>query len=398
MKNEKSLQLALSIDHSKVAAVSFETTNSSSARIHGFASRQTDLYSGPTLGSIQATADALLDVIEDIESQTNTHFYSAGITFASQNTFLGGFTTLQRLPSGQVTRGDLNMLQQDLTESDPLSKPESSRVCYFKSFSDYLIDQHTHTPDPIGLAGSVLARTKSLFLDDRSHVSNILSAVRQAGLKVNTLVPQPLANAHSVASEDERENGVIVIDIGKQLTQITGYRRGAPVFAKVLSCGSHQVTKDLSICLHVPLEEAEHIKRSLHCFATPSANGPREFSHAVAEARLNEHIDLIGRHVDTANSTGLSNPRILLTGGGSKQRGVLSQMKRKVHPLCRLSSHFNFQGFHDLLDDPSLASLAGLVALSQKGNTNGYLKPEKRQSPESPRRKVSELIRTLLPF
>ena len=127
---------------------------------------------------------------------------------------------------------------------------------------EFIVDDQGNIKNPLGMVGVRLEAEVHIVTGAVTSAQNIVRCVNKAGFRVNDIVLEPLASSKAVLTEDEKELGTLLIDLGGGTTDILAYLEGAPYHTGVLSVGGDQVTNDLSIILRTPLESAEKIKRT----------------------------------------------------------------------------------------------------------------------------------------
>jgi cell division protein FtsA len=223
-----------------------------------------------------------------------------------------------------------------------------------------------------------------------TSVQNIIKCCNRAGLDVVEVVLQPLASAISVLHEDERELGVVLIDIGGGTTDLTIYSEGTNVFTSVIVMGGHRITQDVAHGLHTSVAEAEAIKRRHGCALVSMIEGdavvevagvgprpprsfPRRFLGEVIEPRVEEILLMAQEELLKSGMMEMAGSGIVLTGGGSQMEGMVEivedvfQMPVRrgvpVHGASfgRSQPALTEGGFAQVIQDPKFSTGVGLV-------------------------------------
>jgi cell division ATPase FtsA len=374
-KMKKTLKLALSLDQTKTTALAYEPRTGERPIVQAFCTRPHSIYSGVGVSSLQAAADTILEVVDEIESEVKHSFYEVDLTHSSPNCVFIGFTSLLSPSQEGVSQKDLEEIarleaagQNDLAHTTPPTMRDqptpvpspSIESLYYARQLPYILDRETITTDPLGLHAAILTRGTCGFRDNRALLANISASLHLAGLKIENWVPQPLASGLASTTAEERKHGVVSIDFGARLTQISVFKNNCLFFSKVIPYGGLHVTKDLATCIALPMAEAEDLKKTLVCYQDQRNREVPEYAQAIAEARVSEILVLIRSILKRTLGNNLLDYTVVLCGGGTALRGLLAEFKRCVHPLARTTVRYNVRGFSDLLEDPSLASLVGL--------------------------------------
>jgi cell division protein FtsA len=211
-----------------------------------------------------------------------------------------------------------------------------------------------------------------------TSAQNIVKCVNRAGFKVNDIVLEPLASSKAVLTADERELGVLLIDLGGGTTDVLVHLEGAPYHTEVLSIGGEQVTSDISIMLKTPLEAAEKIKKEHGCCYAPSimeddeavipsvgGRPPRRIGRrAMAEIiqpRMAEIFGIVKEQIEKKGYLHLLGGGVVLTGGGSLLAGA-SELASEIFGLpARIGYPAKLGGLVEEYHDPMYATGVGLV-------------------------------------
>jgi cell division protein FtsA len=211
-----------------------------------------------------------------------------------------------------------------------------------------------------------------------TSAQNIVKCVNRAGFKVNDIVLEPLASSKAVLSQDEKELGVLLIDLGGGTTDVLLHLEGAPYHTEVLSVGGEQVTNDLSIMLKAPLEAAEKIKKEAGCCYGPIVQEDEEVQipgvggrppHTVLRSELVEIIqprmaEILGMVREQIDRRGYHNALgggVVLTGGGSLLPGTAELATEIFNLPARIGYPVKLAGLVEEYHNPMYATGVGLV-------------------------------------
>lgn len=283
-------------------------------------------------------------------------------------------TTEVRGRQGQVTGEDV---QRAIREAEAGVVPEGAEVLHVLT-QGFCLDNQNGIENPLGMSGKILTAKVHLVLHASPVVKNLINAVQQANLAVQGVIMQPLASAEAVLTEDERELGAVVIDIGGGTTDLTVYARNAVWHSQVLPLGGTQVTKDVAFGLHVPLEDAERLKIE-QGGVFPDAVPPEEMLEIaemgsgrvrlysrrllcqIMEARCEE---ILASCRNVLQRTGLQLDLltgIVLTGGGSLVSGLMEMAQRIFNLPVRLGMPLSVHSEQSYVLGPAHATVLGLI-------------------------------------
>src|SRR5690606_25580087 len=204
---------------------------------------------------------------------------------------------------------------------------------------EFIIDDQGGIREPLGMAGVRLEAKVHIVTGAVSSAQNIVTCANKTGLNVSDIVLQPLASAEAVLSEEERELGVCLVDIGGGTTDIAIFKEGSIVHTAVIALGGHNLTSDVSIGLRTPAHEAERVKQKFGCCLTsmvdgeetievPSVGGraPRVLSRQILseilEPRVEEIFQLVHREVQKSGHGELLGSGVVITGGTTLLAGM----------------------------------------------------------------------------
>lgn len=243
---------------------------------------------------------------------------------------------------------------------------------------EYIIDEQDGIKEPLGMSGVRLEAKVHMITGAVTSAQNIVKSCNRAGLEVADIVLEPLASAEAVLTDDEKELGVALVDMGGGTTDIVLISEGAVKHTTVLALGGNHVTNDIAIGLRTPGQEAEKIKHRFGCALTdlvgkdetievPSVGErkPRMLNRRILaeiiEPRIEEVFSLVRQDLKKAGIEELVASGAVLTGGGSNLEGI-TQLAEKVFglPVRRGVAH-NVEGLFEALKDPGYATGVGLV-------------------------------------
>ncbi len=244
---------------------------------------------------------------------------------------------------------------------------------------EYLLDSQNDIRDPIGMTGKTLEVNVHLITASATAWQNIVTAVNRAGIKVppSGTVFEPLASAWACVTEDERELGVALLDIGGGSSELIVYFEGSVRHSGVIPIGGEHFTNDIAVGLRTPIPEAEKMKRlwgerdpmqSADPVIEVKSVGDRP-SRVATYAMLNEIIEprafelLEMVHADLARAGLLKQlgSGLVLTGGGAKLGGLPTLAEQMLGVPVRVGAPHGLEKMGEILPDPAFSAVAGLV-------------------------------------
>jgi cell division protein FtsA len=242
----------------------------------------------------------------------------------------------------------------------------------------YVVDEQDGIRDPIGMAGVRLEAEVHIITGAASACRNILRAAEKAGLLVDDLVLEPLASADAVLTQEEKDMGVALLDIGGGTTDVAVFYEGSVRHTAVIGLGGANVTNDLAIGLRTPVERAEQLKLEAGCALTsmvrpdetvrvPSVGGrpDRDISrHMLAmmiEPRVEEIFAHAAKEVRKHPASDLLGAGVVLTGGASLLAGMSELAEQVLEMPVRRGVPVGFSGLTEAVSDPRFATGVGLA-------------------------------------
>ena len=258
-----------------------------------------------------------------------------------------------------------------------ISAPSQSEVLHVVP-RGYTLDGQDGVRNPLGMHGFRLEVEAHIVFAATAPLQNLTTCLQRLGIQVADLVLAPLASAEAVLSEEEREMGVVLADIGAGTTDIVIYQDGSVNFCKVLGIGGNHVTNDLALFLHTQFGAAEEIKNR-YGHALPQmvaqedmvwvagfgSEGERPvLQRRLAEivyARVDEILQLVQQEVQRAGFAGRVPAGLVLTGGSANLRGIEALAREKTEGPARVGIPQGAHGLAESLDDPAYATSIGLL-------------------------------------
>ena len=264
---------------------------------------------------------------------------------------------------------------------------------------EFVVDDQKGIMNPIGMAGARLEALIHIITGASNSVQNVVKAVENAGLKVDNIILQPLASSDAVLGNDEKELGVILIDIGAGTTDIVVYAKGSIRYTGVIPIGGEQVTNDIAIGLRTPIDRAEEIKKNFGCAVTsmidsnetievPGVGGrkpktvPRSALIEIIEPRIEEILEIIYREVGKYGN--MIHAGIVMTGGASMLNGLPEFTEKMLNMQVRIGYPIQVTGLTDKVNDPVFATGIGLVLHGAMGFGNGRIRKWNIKSDRAP--------------
>ncbi|MEO8217210.1 MAG: cell division protein FtsA [Acidobacteriota bacterium] len=243
---------------------------------------------------------------------------------------------------------------------------------------EFVVDGQDGIHDPLGMTGSRLEANVHVVTGARTHDQNVLACVNKAGIAVTELVLEPLAAAEAVLTQDEREMGVLLMDLGAGTTDYAVFLEGNVVHTNVLPVGAGHFTSDISVVLRTPMEDAERIKRRYGCalgslitdddpIEVPTVGGrpakilsKHELTNII-EPRAAEIAKLVYRDVEKLGLDKEIRSGVVVSGGGAELEGMIEMVEQVFNQQARKGSPRGLGGLADTVNGPEWVTAAGLL-------------------------------------
>ncbi len=243
---------------------------------------------------------------------------------------------------------------------------------------EYVVDDQGGIRNPIDMIGVRLEAEVHIITGSVTSAQNLVKCVNRAGFKVDQIVLDGLASANAVLTADEKEMGVLLLDLGGGTTDILVYREGAPYYTSVIGLGGSQVTSDISIMLKTPMESAEQIKCEAGCcyvdlvdsdepVVIPGVGGRPPLSiqrrglAEIIQPRVEEIYRMVREKLEKKGYLGSIGGGVVLTGGGALLPGAVDLAQEVFGTAARVGRPTSVAGLVEEFQQPDMATAVGLV-------------------------------------
>ena len=386
MKNkpEKNLLVALDIGTSKVVAIVGEVDESGKVNIIGIGHHPSRGLKKGVVVNIDATEKSIKRALEEAELMAGCEIHSvcAGIA-GSHMRFLNSH--------GIVAIRDHEVMEADVERVIDAAKavaiPADQKILHVLPQA-YIVDEQSGIREPIGMSGVRLEAKVHMVMGAVSAVQNIVKCVRRCGLEVDDIVLEQLASSHAVLTDDEKELGVCMIDIGGGTTDLIIFTEGAVRHTAVIPIAGDQVTNDIAMAMRTPTQSAEALKKEYGCALAsmvdehemldvntvgdrPARQLSRKMLAEVVEARFEELFTLVRQEIRRSGLQDLIISGIVLTGGSSKIPGAVLLAEEVFQMPVRVGYPQHVGGLTDVVSNPMYATGVGLLLYALERDSKG---------------------------
>jgi cell division protein FtsA len=378
MNHNSQIVAAVDIGTTKIIAIVGRKNAKGKFEILGIGEQNSTGVKRGVVLNIDETAQAIQLAVNEAEEVAKIKFQDVYVGIAGQH--------IKSLRSknycyidneeGEIKRKDVDYLIADMFKM-PLEVGEEIIHVIPQSYS---VDNETGVKQPVGMSGKRLEGSFHIVVGQTASARNIQKCVARTGLQVNKLILEPLASAMAVLTEDEKEAGVALVDIGGGTTDIAVFYDGIIQHTAVIPFGGNVVTNDIKTGCNILIRYAENLKREYgsaiadladenKVVTIPGINGreSKEISFkslaAIIQARMEEIIDAIHFELESSGYIDKLSAGIALTGGGAMLKHLPQLIKYKIGLDVRLGfPNINLVAeTDDRLNHPRLSTSIGLI-------------------------------------
>jgi len=358
-----------------IAEVTGDVVRRPELKILGVGQARTGGMRREVVTHIEETTESVRQAMKEAELM-------AGITVDRVYAGIGGDHVEARSSTGVVA-----VQREEITEADVLRVHEVARAVALPPDrellhaipQEYRVDQQDGIKDPVGMSGTRLETEVHLVTCSAAAAGNIRKAVSRAGYRVQELVLDPLASARAVLTEDEKEVGVVMVEIGGGTTDVAAYYEGKIRHLSILPVGGITVTQDLVKGLSIPFVEARRLKETVAVavagLVDPTSTvevpgpGPDQSRHValelishIVEQRLDEILGMVRDQLEARDLLAHLGAGFVLTGGSSAMQGIVELAQQSFGAPVRIGfPREQLTGLADAVARPRFATAAGLT-------------------------------------
>lgn len=375
MARKDELVVGLDIGTTKICAIVGEVTNDG-IDVVGIGTHPSKGLRKGVVINIESTVSSIRKAVEEAELMAGSEITSAYAGIAGGH--IKGLNShgIVAIKDKEVRPMDVDRV---IDAAQAVSIPLDREVIHVIP-QQFVVDDQDGVRDPVGMSGVRLEAKVHIVTGAVTSAQNIIKCCNRAGLNVNDIVLQQLASSESTLSSDEKELGVVLLDIGGGTTDIAIFSGGSIAHTAVLSVGGNQLTNDVAVGLRTPSHEAEKIKQKYGCctaglvhkdetIEVPSVGGrsPRILSRQILaeilEPRMEEIYTLVQQEVGRSGYEDMITAGIVLTGGTSMLEGAAELAEQVFNLPVRRGNPRGIGGLVDVVRNPMYATGVGLVMM-----------------------------------
>ncbi len=376
---DKGMIVGLDIGTSKVVAIVGEINDEDDIEIVGIGSHPSRGLKKGVVVNIESTVQSIQRAVEEAELMAGCQIHSVFAGIAGSHIRSLNSHGIVAIKDREVTPSDVDRV---IDAARAVAIPADQKILHILP-QEFIIDKQEGIKEPAGMSGVRLEAKVHLVTGAVSAAQNIVKCVRRCGLEVDDIILEQLASSYSILTEDEKELGVCLVDIGGGTTDIAVFTEGAIRHTAVIPIAGDQVTNDIAVALRTPTQHAEEIKIKYACALRQLANPdetievpsvgerpPRRLSRQtlaeVVEPRYEELLGLVHAELRRSGFEELAAAGVVITGGSSKMEGAVELAEEVFHMPVRLGVPQYVTGLVDVVRNPIHATGVGLLLFGHR--------------------------------
>ena len=381
MASEKNNNMIVGLDigTSKVVAIVGEVDSEGELQIIGLGSHPSRGLKKGVVVDIESTVHSIQRAVEEAELMAGCQIHSVYAGIAGSHIRSLNSHGIVAIKDKEVTSADVDRV---IDAAKAVAIPSDQKILHILP-QEYIIDSQEGVREPYGMSGVRLEAKVHLVTGAVTAAQNIEKCIQRCGLEVEDIILEQLASSYSVLTDDERELGVCIVDMGGGTSDIAIFTEGAIRYTGVIPIAGDQVTNDIAMALRTPTQHADEIKMKYACalanlareeetIKVPSVGDrpPRDLSRQalaeVVEPRYDELFTLVQSEIRRSGYESVLAGGIVLTGGTAKMEGAVELAEEIFHMPVRLGSPHQRGGLQDIVSNPIYATGVGLLHYGMK--------------------------------
>lgn len=366
--------LAIDIGSSKICAIIAQKLDNENVKIIGTGISKSKGLKKGTIINIDLASKSIKNTIDDAKRVAGTNVNRAIISISGAYTKSINSSGIVNIPNKEITLKEINRVLQTALYNANI--PQEYEILHVLPYS-FKVDDQENIEDPLGMNASRLEVFIHIITTQKSNLYNLKKAVRLAGINIQNVVLSGYASAIAVLNRDEKELGVVSIDMGASTSDIVIHLGNSIRYNDFLGVGSNHITNDLSMALHTPLTVAEKIKLEYGSLKTSKneiieipiigdENSTHEVSleivYNVIFARVEETLMILAKSIEKSGLKDQIGAGVVLTGGMSKLDGIRELAVAIFDNMpVRIGKPKSLEGMFENFHDPIFSTAIGLI-------------------------------------
>ena len=379
IREDKNLIVGLDIGTSKIVAIVAELQPEGGLKVIGLGQHTSRGLKKGVVVNIDSTVQAIQRALEEAELMADCKISNVFTGIAGSHIRSLNSHGMVKIKDAEVTQTDVDRV---IETARAIALPSDQQILHILT-QEFIIDGQEDVREPHGMSGMKLEVKVHIVTGAVAAAQNIIKCIKRCGLEVSDLILQPLASSMAVLSEDEKELGVCLVDIGGGTTDIAVFKQGAIRHTAVVPIAGDQITNDIAVAFRTPTQSAEEIKIKHGCALRQLAE-PREIVEVpgvdgrdarqlsvqtlaeVIEPRVVELYEFVLGELRRSGMEEMIASGIVITGGSSSMRGMVELGEEIFHMPVRLGMPRYVGGLSEVVSNPRYATGVGLVLMGKQ--------------------------------
>ncbi len=375
MAKKEHIIVGLDIGTTKICAIVAEVTHDQGINIIGVGSSPSRGLRKGVVVNIESTVESIKKAVEEAELMAAVQINSVYIGIAGGHISSETANGVVALKRHEVMRADV---QRAIETARAAAVVSPDRRILHVLPREFIVDDQEGIREPVGISGSRLEVDVHIVTGAVTSAQNLVKCVNRAGLDVVDIVLQPLASSEAVLTEEEKELGIVMVDLGGGTSDVAIFSEGTISHSAVLPVGGQHLTRDLQIGLRTSLADAEKIKvqhgsalagmvkdtemvEVASVGGRPSRNLCRREVAEIIEPRVEEIFELVLREIRHSGYEGKLAAGVVITGGASLLQGMPDAAERVLNLPGRRGVPSGVGGLRDIVSNPMCSTAVGLI-------------------------------------
>jgi cell division protein FtsA len=379
VKEDQNLIVGLDIGTSKIVAIVAELQPEGTLKVIGLGQHVSRGLKKGVVVNIESTMQSIQRALEEAELMADCKINNVYTGIAGSHIKSLNSHGMVKIKDAEVSQMDVDRV---IETARAIALPADQQILHILT-QEFIVDGQEDVREPLGMSGMRLEVKVHIVTGAVAAAQNIVKCIKRCGIEVSDLILQPLASSLAVLTEDEKELGVCLVDIGGGTTDIAVFKQGAIRHTAVVPIAGDQMTNDVAVAFRTPTQAAEEIKIKHGCalrqladpreiVEVPGVDGrdPRQLSvqtlAEVLEPRVVELYELVLNELRRSGMEEMIASGIVITGGSAMMRGMVELGEEIFHMPVRLGMPRYVGGLSEVVSNPRYATGVGLVLMGKQ--------------------------------
>jgi cell division protein FtsA len=379
IKEDKNLIVGLDIGTSKIVAIVADLQPEGTLKVIGIGQHASRGLKKGVVINIESTMQSIQRALEEAELMADCKINNVYTGIAGSHIKSLNSHGMVKIKEAEVTQMDVDRV---IETARAIALPADQQILHILT-QEFIIDGQEDVREPLGMSGMKLEVKVHIVMGAVAAAQNIVKCIKRCGIEVSDLILQPLASSLAVLTEDEKDLGVCLVDIGGGTTDIAVFKHGAIRHTAVVPIAGDQMTNDVAVAFRTPTQSAEDIKIKHGCalgqladprevVEVPGVDGrePRQLSAQTLAEVLNPRVEelykLVLNELRRSGMEEMIASGIVITGGSAMMRGMVELGEEIFHMPVRVGMPRYVAGLSEVISNPRYATGVGLVLMGKQ--------------------------------